>query len=75
MSECIIKKNINKFIFASSCSVYGNVKYECNEKSKLNPVSLYAKCKSSSFISCEKSILVKKNIFLKKRFILKNVVL
>ena len=44
MSECI-KKRINKFIFASSCSVYGNVKYKCNEKSKLNPVSLYAKCK------------------------------
>ena len=52
MSECI-KKKINKFIFASSCSVYGNVKYECNEKSKLNPVSLYAKCKRE----CEKSIL------------------
>ncbi len=52
MSECI-KKRINKFIFASSCSVYGNVKYKCNEKSKLNPVSLYAKCKRE----CEKSIL------------------
>ena len=52
MSECI-KKKINKFIFASSCSVYGNVEYECNEKSKLNPVSLYAKCKRE----CEKSIL------------------
>ena len=51
-SECI-KKKINKFIFASSCSVYGNVKYKCNEKSKLNPVSLYAKCKRE----CEKSIL------------------
>ena len=40
MSECI-KKKINKFIFASSCSVYGNVKYECNEKSKLNNESCY----------------------------------
>ena len=56
MSECI-KKKINKFIFASSCSVYGNVKYECNEKSKLNPVSLYAKCKRE----CEKSILAFKS--------------
>tara|TARA_B100000886_G_scaffold295080_1_gene221784 strand:- start:41314 stop:42675 length:1362 start_codon:yes stop_codon:yes gene_type:complete len=52
MSECI-KKKINKFIFASSCSVYGNLKHECNEQSKLNPVSLYAKCKRE----CEKSIL------------------
>ena len=26
MSECI-KKNINKFIFMSSCSVYGNVRH------------------------------------------------
>ena len=56
MSECI-KKKINKFIFASSCSVYGNVKYECSEKSKLNPVSLYAKCKRE----CEKSILAFKS--------------
>jgi nucleoside-diphosphate-sugar epimerase len=56
MSECI-KKKINKFIFASSCSVYGNVAYECNEKSKLNPVSLYAKCKRE----CEKSILAFKS--------------
>lgn len=52
VSECI-KNKINKFIFASSCSVYGDSKIKCNEKSKLNPVSLYAKCK----IECEKSIL------------------
>lgn len=56
MSECI-KKNINKFIFMSSCSVYGNVSHICTEKSKLNPVSLYAKCK----IECEKSILAFKS--------------
>ena len=56
MSECI-KKKINKFIFASGCIVYENVKYECNEKSKLNPVSLYAKCKRE----CEKSILAFKS--------------
>ena len=43
LCQNVLKKKINKFIFASSCSVYGNVKYECNEKSKLNPVSLYAK--------------------------------
>ena len=52
VSECI-KNKINKFIFASSCSVYGDSKVKCSETSKLNPVSLYAKCK----IECEKSIL------------------
>ncbi len=52
VSECI-KNKINKFIFASSCSVYGDSKIKCKENSKLNPVSLYAKCK----IECEKSIL------------------
>jgi nucleoside-diphosphate-sugar epimerase len=56
ISECI-KNNINKFIFASSCSVYGDSPTECNEKSNLNPVSLYAKCK----IECEKSILLFKS--------------
>ena len=52
VSECI-KNRINKFIFASSCSVYGESKIKCTENSKLNPVSLYAKCK----IECEKTIL------------------
>tara|TARA_A100001011_G_scaffold400869_1_gene520262 strand:- start:2260 stop:3624 length:1365 start_codon:yes stop_codon:yes gene_type:complete len=52
VSECI-KNKINKFIFASSCSVYGDSNLKCKENSKLNPVSLYAKCK----IECEKSIL------------------
>ena len=52
VSECI-KNKINKFIFTSSCSVYGESKLKCSETSKLNPVSLYARCK----IECEKSIL------------------
>lgn len=56
VSECI-KHGVNKFIFTSSCSVYGESKLKCDEKSKLNPVSLYAKCK----IECEKSILSFKN--------------
>lgn len=56
LSECI-KNNIHKFIFASSCSVYGQTRKVCNEKSKLNPVSLYAKCK----IASEKSILSHKS--------------
>jgi nucleoside-diphosphate-sugar epimerase len=56
LSECI-KYNIHKFIFASSCSVYGQTNKICNEESKLNPVSLYAKCK----IASEKSILSHKS--------------
>jgi len=47
---------INRFIFASTCSVYGeNSKAgeQLSEQSMLNPVSLYAKTK----IECEKSIL------------------
>lgn len=59
VSECL-KNKIDKFIFASSCSVYGSSTKECCEKSKLNPVSLYARCK----IECEKTILsFKKNSF------------
>ena len=51
LSECI-KNKIDKFIFASSCSVYGETTNRCTEKSPLNPLSLYAKCK----IECEKTI-------------------
>ena len=40
VSECI-KHKIDKFIFASSCSVYGESNLKCSEDSKLNPVSLY----------------------------------
>ena len=52
VNECL-KRRIKKFIFASSCSVYGYSQKVCSEKSKLNPVSLYAKCK----IACEEQIL------------------
>ena len=52
MNECI-KSGIKRFIFTSSCSVYGFAKKKCNENSKLNPVSLYAKCK----VACEQQIL------------------
>lgn len=40
---------VSKFIFASTCSVYGASDSVLNERSKLNPVSLYAKTK----IACE----------------------
>src|SRR5580700_7897808 len=39
---------ISRFIFASSCSVYGASDQILNERSALNPVSLYARCKIAS---------------------------
>jgi nucleoside-diphosphate-sugar epimerase len=39
---------VNRFIFASTCSVYGASDGILDEKSKLNPVSLYAKSKIAS---------------------------
>lgn len=53
VTNACMKYNIEKFIFMSSCSVYGASDILCSEKSKLNPVSLYAKCK----IQSEKIIL------------------
>jgi nucleoside-diphosphate-sugar epimerase len=46
-------KGINRFIYASTCSVYGIGKDVLDEDAPLNPVSLYAKTK----ISSEQSIL------------------
>lgn len=40
--------DVKKFIFASSCSVYGASNRIVNENSRLNPVSLYAKTKIDS---------------------------
>ncbi len=39
---------ISRFVFASSCSVYGASDQILNERSSLNPVSLYAKSKIAS---------------------------
>ncbi|MFB0564486.1 MAG: NAD-dependent epimerase/dehydratase family protein [Candidatus Aminicenantaceae bacterium] len=44
---------VNKFIFASTCSVYGATDEIINEESALNPVSIYARSK----IEAEKAIL------------------
>ena len=44
---------VEKFIFASTCSVYGASDEVLDEHSKLNPVSLYARSK----IACEKILL------------------
>lgn len=43
---------VNRFIYISSCSVYGFSKEWLNEQSSLNPVSLYAKAK----ITAEKTL-------------------
>lgn len=39
---------ISRFVFASSCSVYGASDHILNERSHLNPVSLYARSKIAS---------------------------
>ena len=39
---------ISRFVFASSCSVYGASDHILNERSSLNPVSLYARSKIAS---------------------------
>jgi len=44
------KKKVKKFIFASTCSVYGYSEKELTEKSKTNTLSLYAQSK----LDCEK---------------------
>jgi nucleoside-diphosphate-sugar epimerase len=52
-------KKIKKFIYASSCSVYGSSKGKklITEKNKVKPISLYAELK----IKCEKYILKSAN--------------
>lgn len=53
------KSKIKKLIFISTCSNYGISKKIVNEKSKLKPLSVYAKNK----VMIEKFLLDKKNIF------------
>ena len=50
LAEICKYNQINRFIFASTCSVYGasEIENELNEKSDLNPVSLYAEMKLKS---------------------------
>ena len=45
LKESVKAFRIPRFIFASSCSVYGSSEDEVNETSLLNPVSLYARTK------------------------------
>lgn len=48
LKEAVKAFRIPKFLFASSCSVYGSSEKIVNEKSKLNPLSPYAKTKIDS---------------------------
>ena len=48
ISEVAKGYGVQRFIFASTCSVYGASEELLNEKSALNPVSLYAKSKIAS---------------------------
>jgi len=49
--------NLKRFIFTSSCSVYGSIDTIVTEEDKLNPVSLYSKTK----IDSEKELLSEKS--------------
>lgn len=53
LAEACKYQQINKFIFASTCSVYGQGEEKLAEESPLNPISLYAKSK----IKTEEGIL------------------
>ncbi len=53
LKEVAISMGVPRFIFASSCSVYGASEEEVDETSVLNPVSLYALTK----IDSEKELL------------------
>ncbi len=53
LKEVALSAGVQRFIFASSCSVYGANDEVVNELSDLNPVSLYARTK----IASEKELL------------------
>ncbi|RMI27472.1 MAG: NAD-dependent epimerase/dehydratase family protein [Calditrichaeota bacterium] len=48
IAEVAKGRGVERFIFASTCSVYGASDDTLNEESKLNPVSLYARSKIAS---------------------------
>jgi nucleoside-diphosphate-sugar epimerase len=48
MIEVAKGHGIGRFLFASSCSVYGATEHEVDERSNLNPISLYAQTKVDS---------------------------
>lgn len=48
IAEVAKGSGVNRFIFASTCSVYGASDQKLDERSELNPVSLYARSKIAS---------------------------
>lgn len=46
--DICLASNVDRFVFASTCSVYGNAREACLERSVGNPVSLYACTKLDS---------------------------
>lgn len=53
LAEAARGYGVKRFVYASSCSVYGAAESTLDERSVLNPVSLYARAK----IGCEKILL------------------
>lgn len=53
IAEVAKGQGVSRFIFASTCSVYGASDQALDERSALNPISLYARSK----IACEKVLL------------------
>jgi nucleoside-diphosphate-sugar epimerase len=51
VKEVALSLGVGRFVFASSCSVYGATDRRVNEEDALNPVSLYARTKIDS--ECE----------------------
>ncbi len=48
MIEVAKGNGVERFVFASSCSVYGATDYEVDERSKVSPISVYAQTKVDS---------------------------
>jgi nucleoside-diphosphate-sugar epimerase len=48
VKEAALSFGVPRFVFASSCSVYGTADREVSESDELNPVSLYARTKIDS---------------------------
>lgn len=61
IAEITMAEGVRRFVFASTCSVYGASDQYLDEHSTLNPVSLYARSK----VACERVLLgMKTNSFL-----------